>query len=120
MVGGRKRITVEFNDEGMVSNVYYDWREYSSRNIAELIPVSEVLGNLSDFDVWVVIHGNDRADGEVDIKNVDVMYWDYSDENGGNAVIPCYVFTGTATNKNGDRCKIGLTVQALAVSGRGN
>mgnify|MGYP001157720014 FL=1 len=120
VVGGRKRITVEFNDEGMVSNVYYDWREYSSRNIAELIPVSEVLGNLSDFDVWVVIQGNDRADGEVDIKNVDVMYWDYSDENGGNAVIPCYVFTGTATNKNGDRCEIGLTVQATAVSGRGN
>ena len=52
--------------------------------------------------------------------NVDVMYWDYIDENGGNAVISCYVFTGTATNKNRDRCEIGLTVQATAVSGRGN
>lgn len=112
-IGGTKRITVMFNDEGQVSDVYYNWRVYSSRRAADVIPISGAIEKIKSGKATFDIGDDDfYYSDSITINSVEVLYWDETTNPDNLTVQPVYVFTGKATKASGKSTDIYFTVQA--------
>lgn len=112
-VGGTRRITVMFNDEGQVSDVYYNWRIYSSRRAADMLPISEAIEKIKSGKATFDTDDDDfyYSDG-ITINSVEVIYWDEATNLDNLTAQPVYVFIGKATKANGKTSKVYFSVQA--------
>lgn len=112
-VGGTRRITVMFNDEGQVSDVYYNWRIYSSRRAADMLPISEAIEKIKSGKATFDTDDDDfyYSDG-ININSVEVIYWDEATNPDNLTAQPVYVFIGKATKSNGKTSNVYFSVQA--------
>lgn len=112
-VGGTRRITVMFNDEGQVSDVYYNWRIYSSRRAADVLSISGAIEKIKAGKATFDIGDDDfYYSDNITINSVEVIYWDETTNPDNLTVQPVYVFTGKATKASGKSTDIYFTVQA--------
>lgn len=112
-VGGTRRITVMFNDEGQVSDVYYNWREYSSRRAADMLPISEAIEKVKLGKATFDTDDDDfYYSDNITINSVEVIYWDETTNPDNLTVQPVYVFIGTASKADGKTSNVYFSVQA--------
>ena len=108
-VTGNSRITIEINGDGNVSQITYNWREYRSKERAELIPVSEALEKVYSKDARFEVK---NPASKLTIKGVELFYYELARDHDNLAIQPIYVFTGTSRTTDGKTEDFAVMVQA--------
>ena len=111
-INGNFRIYVRINSRGTVNNVTYNWREYGSRQYAELISTEEALTRVREGKA--LFEGEYVGDSLV-IDDVFIGYWAQNRNQDNLFMQPVYVFNGNSTDKNGRDWPVYITVQANRV-----
>ncbi len=113
-VTGNSRITVFVNGDGNVRQITYNWREYRSKERAELISVAEALEKVYNREARFEVN---NPSAKLSIKKVEVYYYEQARSQENLAIQPIYVFSGISTTTQGEKEDFAVIVQANRVTG---
>ena len=114
-ISGYPWIHTDVNADGNLKFLDLVWREYRSKEKAELISVAEALEKIREGDARFSVG---LPPARLDIKNVSICYYNEGDMFSDTIMLqPVYVFTGTSTTVAGEKERFSITVQANRVTG---
>ena len=113
-VSGNFRMQVEFNIDGKVRFVNYNWREYESSSKAELISLDEAMDRINAGNAMFEY---ESMPTKLIIERVTLSYWSENNDTDNVVMQPVYIFSGTNVVSGGESETFYITVQANRVTG---
>ena len=107
-----KEITVDLNGKGEVLQVFYNIREYESKEKVDLISIKEAIENIKKDDAFIEV---ESVSDKLIFKNVHLSYWTQNRNKDNLIMQPVYVFSGTSITSDGSEEPFSITVQANEV-----
>ena len=111
-IGGNSRVTVDLNGKGEVLQVFYNIREYESKEKVDLISIKEAIENIKKDDAFIEV---ESVSDKLIFKNVHLSYWTQNRNKDNLIMQPVYVFSGTSITSDGSEEPFSITVQANEV-----
>ena len=113
--GGNTRIQVEFNANGELDSLIYNWREYESAAKAELISLDEAILRIKQGSAKLD-HESEYIPNNIVIVSVKLSYWSICGNDSQTLMQPVYVFEGHSGDRSNDTTSYYFTVQANAIN----